>query len=119
MLRFLNQDFITLLSFKGPLATKVVSLSNEPCIDRPSIIDLNPIDLNYHSLMISLDKCIGSCNAVDDLSMKTCLPSKTKDENVKVFDMIIRIHGAKALIKHITHNSKCKFNSTTCNSNQI
>ena len=44
---------------------------------RPALIDLNPIELNCYSFMISLDKCNGSCNATDDLSTKICA-SKTK-----------------------------------------
>ena len=54
----------------------------------PSLIDLNPVELNYYPFMISLDKCNGSCNAVDDLSTKIRVPSETKYENVKVFNMI-------------------------------
>ena len=46
-----------LLSFVGSLAKKFVCLSNEPCMDRPSVIDLNHIDLNYYPFMISLDRC--------------------------------------------------------------
>ena len=49
--------------------------------------------------MISLDNCNGSCNCVDDLSMRICIPSKTKDIQVKVFDMITNRNEAKALVK--------------------
>ena len=45
-----------------------MSLNNEPCINRNTLIDLNPIGLN--PLIISLDKRNGSCNAVDDVSAK-------------------------------------------------
>ena len=38
--------------------------------------------------------------------------------NVKVFNMIARIYEAKILIKHITCDGKCKFDSITCNLNQ-
>ena len=34
-----------LLSFTDILATKCVSLNNEPCIIRPFLIDLNPAEL--------------------------------------------------------------------------
>ena len=47
-----------------------MSLNNEPCMIRPTLIDLNAIELNYFPFMISLDKCKGSCNAVDDLLQK-------------------------------------------------
>ena len=61
------------------------SLNKEPCLIRPTIINLNPIELNYYLFMISLDKCNGSCNVVDNLSTKMCVPSEIKDLNVKVF----------------------------------
>ena len=77
--------FIVLLSFNGSLATKCVFLSNQQCIDRPTLVNLNPIDLKYHPFMISLGKCNVHVNAVDDLSTKICVPSKTKHINVKVF----------------------------------
>ena len=38
----------------------------------PTLIDLNPAELNYYPFMISLDKCSGSFNAVDDLSTTIC-----------------------------------------------
>ena len=53
---------------------------------RPTPIDLNPVELDYLSFMISLDKCNGSCNAVDDLSTKICVPSETKDMIDKKFN---------------------------------
>ena len=65
--------------------------------------------------MVSLDKCNGSCNAIDDLSTKICVPSETKDVNVKVFRMITRINEVKSLVKHFSCDCKCKFDSTTCN----
>ena len=46
---------------------------------RPTLIDLNPIELKYYPFMISLDKCTGSCNV---LSAKICVPKETKDMNV-------------------------------------
>ena len=49
-----------------------MSLNNKPCITIPTLIDLNPAELNYYPFMISLDKCSGSCNAVDDLSTTIC-----------------------------------------------
>ena len=42
------------------------------------LIDFNPVELNNYSLLISLDKCNRSCNAFDDLYIKTCVPSETK-----------------------------------------
>ena len=44
---------------------------------------------------------------------------KIKDRNVKVFNMITNKNEAKTMTKHISCACKCKFNSTTCNSNEL
>ena len=75
MFGFIEQVFIVLLSFSGSLATKYVFLRNESCMVKPRLIDLNLIGLNYYPFMISLDKCNGSCNIVDELSTKICVLS--------------------------------------------
>ena len=72
---------------------------------RPTIIDLNPVKLKYYPIMISLDKCTGSCNV---LSPKICVSKETKHINIK----------AKTMTKYISCDFKCIFNSTTCSSNQ-
>ena len=68
----------------------------------PALIDWNPIKLNYYPFVVTLDKCNGSCNALDDLSTKKCVPSITKDENVKVINIITRINEVKLLAKNIS-----------------
>ena len=47
-----------------------------------------------------------------------CVLNKTKYVNVKVLDIITIVNEAKALLKHLPCDCKCKFNSVTCNSNQ-
>ena len=73
------------MSFSSSLATKCVPLNDETGMIRPTLIDLNPVELKYYPFMISLDKCVGSCNV---LSPENIVPKETKDINVKVFNMI-------------------------------
>ena len=55
MLSLINQVFIVLLSFSSSLAraakvsrrTKCLSLSDEPCVVRPTLINLNPAENKY------------------------------------------------------------------------
>ena len=54
--------FIALLSFSKSLATKYLFLNDEPCMVRPTLVDMNPNDLKYYLLIISLNKCTGKCN---------------------------------------------------------
>ena len=79
-----------LLRFTESLVTKCLSLNNEPCMVRLTLTDLNSLELNYYPFMISLDKCSGSCNSVDDLSTKIRVWGETKDVNVRVLNMITR-----------------------------
>ena len=56
MLRLTKQIFIGLLRFSGSLATKGLSLNNEPSMVRPTLIDQNPVELKYYPLMVNLDQ---------------------------------------------------------------
>ena len=66
--------FIVLLSFCISLATKYLFLNDEPCMVRPILINMNPVELKYYPFTISLNKCAGSCNV---LSPKICVPKET------------------------------------------
>ena len=90
-------------------------LSNEPCIIRLTFIDLNPFELNHYPFMISLGKCNGNCNVVNDLSTKIYVPSKTKyvcvpieinDVDVRVVNMIMKLNETKTLVKHVSCDCK-------------
>ena len=75
MVSLIKQVFTVLLSFSESLAAERVSLNDESCMVRPTLTDLNPIELKYYPLLISLDKCNGSCNV---LSPKMCVLKKKK-----------------------------------------
>ena len=79
--------FFVLLSFAESVATKYVSFNNEPWMATSTLFDFKPPELNYSPFMISLDKSSESFNAVNVLSMKTCVSCETKDVNFKVFNM--------------------------------
>ena len=82
MSSLIKQALIVLLSFTESLATKCLFLNYEPCMVRPTLIDMNPVELKYYPFMISLNKCTRSCNV---LSPKICVPKETKHINVKAF----------------------------------
>ena len=54
---------------------------------RPTIIDLNPgkhnQGLRQYPFMVNLDRCDGSCNTLDDPLIRTCVPNKTENVNLK------------------------------------
>ena len=42
--------------------------------------------------MVKLDRCVGRCNTLNDLSSKVCVPNKTEDLNLSVFNLITGIN---------------------------
>ena len=86
-----------------------MSLKDNPCIIKPALIDLNPVD-----------KCRGSCKClvIKSIWPKVFVPKEAKNINVKAFDVITNKNEAKKMTKHISCDCKCILNSTTCDSNQ-
>ena len=102
--------------------TKSISLSNQKCMTEPTLINLHLNgyiqELHYYPFTVKLDRCVGSCNILNDLSYKVCVPNKTEDLNLSMFNMITEINETKTLTKHISCKCKCKFDGRKINSNQ-
>ena len=99
---------------------KCVSLSNQKCITQPTLINLHPNEysqeFHYYPFAVKLDRCVGSCNNLNDLSNKVCIPNKTEDLNLTVLNMMTGINESKTLTKHISCECKCRFDGRKCNS---
>ena len=71
--------------------TKCVSLSNQKCMIQPTLINLHPNghSQEFHSypFSVKLDRFARSFNTLNDLSNKECVPNKTKDLNLGVFNI--------------------------------
>ena len=63
--------------------TKCISLNNETCIARPTLIDLNLEEFHYYQLMVTFDGCNGSFNTHDSLSSRICVRNKRQDANLR------------------------------------
>ena len=102
--------------------TKCVSLSNQECKTQPTLINWHPDEyiqgLYYYLVAVSLDRCAGRCNTLNDLGNKVCVPNKTENLNLSVFNMFIGINESKILTKHISCKCKCQFDGIKCNSNE-
>ena len=55
---------------------------------------MNSHKLHFYQFAVKLDRCIGSCNTLNDLSDK-CAPNKTEDLNIHVFNMVTGIMNQK------------------------
>ena len=92
---------------------KCVSLSNQKCEIQSTFINLHPNEysqnFHYHPFAVKLDRCVGSCNTLEDLYNKVSVPNKREDLNISMFSMITGINESKTLTKHISCECKCKF----------
>ena len=85
--------------------TTCVSLSNQKCMTQSTLITLHlngcSQEFYYYPFPVTLDRCVGSYNTLNDLSNKVCVPNKAEDLNISVFNMITGINESKTLTKHI------------------
>ena len=99
-----------------------MSLSNQKCMTQPTLINLHPNEysqeFHYYSFTVKLDRCVGSCNTLNDLSNNVRVPNKIDDLNLSMFDMIKGINESKTLTKYISCQCKCRFDERVCSSDQ-
>ena len=62
------------------------------CEIQPTLINLHPNkysqELQYYPFVVKLYGCVGSCNTLNDLSNKKCVPNKSEDLNIHVSNLI-------------------------------
>ena len=93
--------------------TKCASLSNKKCMTQPTIINLHHNEciqgLHYYPFAVNLDRCVRSCNTLNDLSNKVRAPNETEELNRSIFNMITGINDMKTLTKYTSWEWECKF----------
>ena len=90
--RFVKKVFfvgLTILSgFANANSLSCISMNNQACKARPEIINVNSNNPVFYTFSIKTSKCSGSCNNINDLYAKICVPDVVKDLNVKVFSLM-------------------------------
>ena len=92
---------------------KCVLLSNQTCEIQSTPINLHPNEysqeLHYYSFTVKLDKCVGSCSTLNDLSNKVLVSNKTEDLNLSTPNVITGKDEPKILAKGLSCKFKCGF----------
>ena len=76
-------------------------LKNQECAVRKVIIDNDYMTFLYK---IRVDRCIGSCNDIDNPYFKFCLLDSIKSISAKSFDLL----SNKNILKNISFHQSCK-----------
>ena len=94
MFKFVKQIFVSTMMFFGCLSSmnplECVSMNNQEYKVRPEIVNVNSNEPLIYPFSIKTCKCSGSCNNINGLYAKLCVPDVVKNLNIKVFNLISR-----------------------------
>ena len=83
--------------------TKCVFLGNQKCEIQPTFINLHlneySQEFHFYPFTVKSGKCVGSCNTLNNLSNKVCVPNKTEDFDPNMCNMITGINESKKINK--------------------
>ena len=97
---------------------KCVTKNNQEFKIRSNIIDINNNEPLFYSYSIKINKCIGSCNNINDPHAKLCVPNVAKNINVKVFNLTSGTNETRHIGWHETCKCKCRLDASVCNTKQ-
>ena len=66
-----------------------------------------------------MNRCVGSCNTIDDPYGKTCFENDIENIGLKVFNLLSENNETINIEKHKSCECKCKLNKDACNNKQI
>ena len=110
-----TRSFGESLTFNSKGRLKCISLNNWPSQIRPTLVDINSNETLFDPFTVSIDKCGGSCNAIDDPYIRVCV-NKVKYMNVKVFALMLGVNETKFLVQHASCECKCGWNESVSQS---
>ena len=113
-----------LISLFGIIKTKAlecVSVTNQKCMCRPKILDVNQGvgEALFYPYNVLVNKCSASCNTLDDPMVKLCVLNIIKRVNMKVYNFLMRLNESRNVLWHESCKCVCRLNSSICNSKQI
>ena len=85
MFSLIKKDLILILSAISTVSPNCLLLKNQECSVKKVIIDNDYMTFPYK---IKVDKCVGSCNDVENPYFKVCSPGSVKNISGNVFDLI-------------------------------
>ena len=112
---------ISLFSITKTKALECVSVTNQECMPRPKILDVNEgvAEALFYPYNVLVNKCSGSCNTLDDPMAKMYVPNIAKRVNMKHYKFLMRLNETRNVLWHESCKCVCRLNSSVCNKKQI
>ena len=81
-------------------------MNNEECKIRPEIININNKEPLFYPYSIKVNKYSGSCNNINNLYLKICVPDIVKSMNIKGLNLMSRTNQTSHIngIKRVSVN---------------
>ena len=110
---------LTVLSgFTNANSLSCISMNNQGYKTRSQVNNANGDEPVFFPFSIETSKYSGSCNNINYLYTKTCVPDVVKKLNVKVFNLISRTNETRFIAWHETCKCVCKFEEHVFNNKQ-
>ena len=107
-----------LSSFTNASSLSCISMINQECKTRPQIVNVNSNNPIFYPFSIKISKCSDSCNTVNDLYSKICVPDVIKNLSVKVFNLMSRTNEMRFIERHETCKWECRLDTIVCDNKQ-
>ena len=91
---------ISLFGIIKAKALECVSVVNQKCMPIPKILDVNEGvgEALFCPYNVLVDKCSGSCNALDNPMAKLCVPNVIKRVNMKVYNFLMMLNETRNVL---------------------
>ena len=117
MLGFIKKSLFSYNTLKFD-SLELVSMNNQECKIRSEIINVNTNEPVFYPYSITINKCKGICNTINDPYAKLCVRETFKNLNVKVFNLMSRTNETIHIEWHKTCKCKCRLDASVCNNKQ-
>ena len=113
MFGFIKKCFFTAMSFFSFSVLNVnylecVSMNNQECKIRSEMINVSTNEPMSYSYNITINKCKGSCNTINDPYAKLCVADAIENINVKEFNLMSIINETRHIEWHKPCKCKCR-----------
>ena len=87
----------SLFSIIKTKALECVSVTNQECMPRPKILDVNEGvgEALFYPYNVLVSKCSGSCDTLNNPMAKMCVPNIIKRINMKVYNFLMRLNETR------------------------
>ena len=119
MFRLIKKAFVSAMAFFNFNLLNVnylecVSMNNQECKIRSEMINVNTNEPIFYPYIITINRCKGSCNTINDPYARIYVPDSIKIINAKVFNLVSRTNETRHMKWHKTCKCKCRLDASVC-----